>query len=75
MFAAEDNWVSEADIVFVSSILFSTGMMIALTDRWRRLKRGARVMTLRPISDLLLLHDGFFEMSWGHARVHIYRRQ
>mmetsp|Transcript_7737 Transcript_7737/g.13044 ORF Transcript_7737/g.13044 Transcript_7737/m.13044 type:complete len:439 (-) Transcript_7737:112-1428(-) len=82
----EIDWWTEAAVVYCASLLFSQDMMEKLTRKVYMMKPGTVFITLKPLclrsesdeqpspaSQVQLVSDSFYKMSWHMARVYIYR--
>eukprot|EP00455_Lapot_gusevi_P003572 TRINITY_DN1145_c0_g1_i3.p1 TRINITY_DN1145_c0_g1~~TRINITY_DN1145_c0_g1_i3.p1 ORF type:complete len:495 (-),score=121.47 TRINITY_DN1145_c0_g1_i3:184-1668(-) len=70
-------WWLDADVIYTSSICFEDELYNQLTERFTRMKPGARICTLKtlPPEHFDLLDRGWFRMSWGKCIVYIFRRR
>jgi len=75
----EYDWWSTADIVFTSSICFEDSLFIPLTNRFERMKPGARVITLKMPNFSTDCFDtierGWFKFSWGRCTTYILKHK
>lgn len=76
----EQKWYEDADVVYVSSLLFSDQMMDNLTAQALRMKKGSWLISLKPLKLSTECHDkivlrqkSFHKMSWNMAEVFIYQ--
>ena len=71
----QEDW-SQADIVYVASLLFPDELMLELTDRLTKLRPGSRILTLKKLDnpELVLVHEAYYRMSWERAKVYLYNR-
>jgi len=68
---------SDADIVFINATCFQLEHWRALEVKFKQLKQGARVIiTTKYLKEpeFVTLHTQCYDMSWGYARVSVFRR-
>lgn len=69
--------ISEADIIFINATGFFGESFAQLSQKLETAKSKARIIiTSKTLTNdhFELMHQGFYRMSWGHARVSIYRK-
>mmetsp|Transcript_1278 Transcript_1278/g.1790 ORF Transcript_1278/g.1790 Transcript_1278/m.1790 type:complete len:95 (-) Transcript_1278:146-430(-) len=69
-------WWEGADVVYTSSICFDEQFYQELGKRFKLMKKGARVITLKMdnIPELKLLIRKSYKMSWGRCTVYVLER-
>ncbi|CDW84668.1 sam-dependent methyltransferase [Stylonychia lemnae] len=70
------DW-SDADIIYASSICFPDELVEGICDQARKLKKGARILTLKSFPDrdyLRMEYSLKIKMSWGRCQVAMYRK-
>jgi SAM-dependent methyltransferase len=69
--------VSDATVVFMCSTCFSDELMRSLTDKLSKLKKGARILTLRKMPEphpFTLIKTYQLPMTWAHnTAVYLYQ--
>jgi len=70
------DW-SEADVVYVASLLFPDDLMAELVTMMTRLRPGSRILSLKEMDspDLVLCAQSWYRMSWDQAKVYMYTRR
>jgi len=75
----QEKWYEDADVVYVSSLLFSDKMMENLTAQALQMKKGSWLISLKALNvpsdcngKIILREKSFHKMSWNMAEVFIY---
>jgi hypothetical protein len=66
----EVDWWSNADIVYASSICFPDELVEGIAERCERLKKGARILTLKNFPEKGYLRLDYMlklKMTWGRC--------
>ena len=72
----ELDW-SDADIIYASSICFPDELVEGIANHCVRLKKGARILTLKGFPDrpyLRLEYSLKIKMTWGRCQVLMYTK-
>lgn len=76
----EVKWYEDADVVYVSSLLFSDEMIKNLTAQVLKMKKGSWLISLKALEipsncndKIVLRQKSFYKMSWEMAEVYIYQ--
>jgi len=72
----ENDW-SDADFIYIASLCFSEKVMLAITEKGKLLKKGTRILSLKPLNDekiYKLLYCFKVKMSWGLTDVYLFER-
>ena len=71
----EGDVLAAADVAYASSICFTDTVLDALGTRARKMRRGARFITLKRWADPEGLWEvvsrGWYQMSWGKSSVFV----
>mmetsp|Transcript_21682 Transcript_21682/g.53076 ORF Transcript_21682/g.53076 Transcript_21682/m.53076 type:complete len:507 (+) Transcript_21682:302-1822(+) len=73
----EHPWWEVADVVYTSSICFTKELYKELGNRFSRMKKGSRIITLKMdnIPQLKLKDRKSYKMSWGRCTVYVYEKR
>jgi len=66
----------DADLIYLSAVCFSEELCIKVADLLTRVKKGTRILSLRPIPErdyLEMFSTIEAKMSWGQGRIYYYR--
>ena len=74
----DSDWCEAADVFYCANLLFSEGMIHALSRKVVGMKAGAVFISLRQLDEditagrAVLLEESFYKMSWHYASVFVY---